>query len=74
MSSKVSILLTSDNEHWYKEGEGPYYEQSKTQNPIVLEIDKSHMIETTENQIRVIIEEGTPLYEEISLLLNQKKR
>lgn len=65
MSTKSTMILTRDNEHWYKEGNGPYYEQSKTESPLVLEFDPQHKVETDEEGTRIIIEEGTPLYEDL---------
>ena len=65
MSTKATIFLTSDNEHWYRELNAMYYEETKTEYAIVLEIDPRHKVETDEDGTRIIIEEGTPLYKAI---------
>ena len=65
MSTKSTMILTTDNEHWYKEGNGRYYENSQTERPVVLEFDPQHKVETDEHGTRVIIEERTQLYEEL---------
>lgn len=62
MSTKSTMILTGDNEHWYLDCNGPYYEKTKTQRCIVLELDPRHKIEQDDEGTRVIIEEGTPLY------------
>lgn len=63
MSTKATLLLTTDNEHWYRELNGRYYENTKTEYCIVLEIDPRHRVETDEEGTRIIIEDNTPLYE-----------
>jgi hypothetical protein len=65
MSTKSTILLTSDNEHWYNDCNSAYYEETKTQEAIVLQIHPRHKVETDEDGTRIIIEEGTPLYNSI---------
>ena len=62
MSTKSTLLLTKDNEHWYMEGNARYYEEAKTESAIVLEFDAQHKIEHCSDGLRVIIEEGTELY------------
>jgi hypothetical protein len=65
MSTKCTILLTANNEHWYREQNAAYYEETKTEQAIILEIDPIHKIETTDEGTRIIIEEGTNLYKAI---------
>ena len=62
MSTKSSLLLTKDNEHWYIEGNARYYEEAKTESAIVIEFDAQHKFEHDSEGLRVIIEEGTELY------------
>ena len=69
MSTKSTMILTTDNEHWYKDCNGAYYENTGTKDCIVLEIDKRHRIETEEDYTRVIIEEGTPLYKALQRIM-----
>lgn len=73
MSSKTSILLTSDNEHWYLEANAEYYEETKTKEAIVLEIGKQHKVEITDENTRIIIEEGTDLFRQIADLYSHKR-
>lgn len=65
MSTKSTMILTYDNEHWYKDCNGSYYEGTETEECIVLEIGKKHMVEQDEDGTRIIIEEGTELYKEL---------
>jgi len=65
MSTKSTILLTVRNEHWYREGNAAYFEETKTQKAIVLEFDKIHRVKTDDEGTRIIIEENTELYDEI---------
>lgn len=62
MSTKSSLLLTKNNEHWYIELDAEYSEDAKTERCIVIEIDKMHKVETDEEGTRIIVEEGTELY------------
>lgn len=65
MSSKATILLTKENEHWYRELNAQYEEETVSEYCIILEIGPGHKVETDEDGTRVIIEEGSPLYNEI---------
>jgi hypothetical protein len=62
MSTHATLFLTKDNEHCYIEHNAPYYEECKTEQCIVLEVDPKHRVETDEEGTRIIIEEGTELY------------
>jgi len=55
--------VTSDDEHWYVEQNASYNEGCATEKCIVLEIHPRYRIETDDEGTRIIIEEGTPLYE-----------
>lgn len=66
MSTKATILLTTDSEHWYKEYNARYYEGTKTESAIVLEFDSQHKFEPCSDGLRVVIEEGTELYKALS--------
>ena len=66
MSTKATILLTTDSEHWYKECNARYYEGTKTESAIVLEFDSQHKFEQDSEGFRVIIDEGTELYKALS--------
>lgn len=68
MSTKATILLTNDNEHWYRETNARYYESTKSEEAMILEIDGQHRVEQSMDGLRVIIEEGTNLYAELSKL------
>ena len=59
MSSKATILLTVDNEHWYGD---------LRENIIILEIDDMHKITKHGDRTEIEIKEGTPLFEEITKL------
>ena len=65
MSTKGTIILTTDNEHWYHDCDGAYSEETNTRECIVLEIDPRHKIEQDEEGVRIIIEADTPLYQAI---------
>lgn len=65
MSTKVTLLLTTDNEHWYEETNSRYYEETKTESAIVLEFDEKHKVEVDSDGTRLIIESGTELYKAI---------
>jgi len=62
MSTKSTILLTTDSEHWYHDCNGRYYHKTKTMDCIVLEFGKQHRIETDEDGTEIIIESDTALY------------
>ena len=62
MSTKSTIFLTNDNEHCYIEQNAMYYENCKTETCIIIEIDPKHAVDTDHEGTRVIIEEGTELY------------
>ena len=62
MSARTSILLTADNEHWYRSCRGKMDEGSETDNPIILEFSPEHKSVSDINGTRIIIEENTPLY------------
>jgi len=68
MSTRSTLLTTEDNEHWYKEGNAQFYENTKTEECLVLQFDKRHVIDNGDEGFEVIIEEGTPLY---NALLNK---
>lgn len=72
MSTKATILLTTDNEHWYEELNAPHYEDTKTESAIVLEIDKQHKYGIGDEGIRVVIEENTELYKELMKLCGRQ--
>jgi hypothetical protein len=65
MSSKSTIIFTSDNDHWYTDCNGQYCQGSKNDDPLVLEISPVHKIETTEYGTVVLIEKGTELYTQL---------
>lgn len=65
MSTKSTILLTSDNEHWFNDCNAAYYEETKTQEAIILEISSQHKVDVYSDITRIVIEEGTPLYKSI---------
>ena len=65
MSSKVSILLTTDNEHWYIEGQDE---------SIVLEIDISHSLKTYDETMKIKIKKGTPLHKELMGMIKKIPR
>lgn len=64
MSSK-STLLHTGFEHWYTDCNSQYYDDTKENDAITIEIDKMHRVETDEEGTTIIIEKGTPLYNEI---------
>jgi len=72
MSTKSTILLTSCSEHWYVQCNARYHEGTTSEYAIVLQIDKSHRIEIDEDGTEIIIEEDTPLYNEILKLFREK--
>lgn len=56
MSTKSTIILSNDNEHWYDECAQPRYKDGKfIGNDIVLEIDKSNIVEKDEDDNWVYI-------------------
>ncbi|MBU0907368.1 MAG: hypothetical protein KKE05_04405 [Nanoarchaeota archaeon] len=63
MSTKNSIFLTEDNEHWYHEGLTDCF---------VLEFDKHHIIKKEENITGIIIYPNTPLYKELKKISHQQ--
>jgi len=65
MSTRSTIILTAQNEHWYRDCNSQYNEDTKTLRGIVLEFDKIHRVETDEEGTRIIIEEDTELYNEL---------
>ena len=65
MSSKRSLLLTIDSEHWYNECNAQFHEETKTEDCLVLQFDNRHRLDQYEDSFEVIIESDTPLYEEI---------
>ncbi|HAS55337.1 MAG TPA: hypothetical protein DCS42_15020 [Nitrospiraceae bacterium] len=72
MSTRATILLTTDNEHWYEELSASYHEETKTEYAVVLEIDRQHKYEISDEGIRVVIEEDTELYREIMKLCGRQ--
>ena len=63
MSSKTSLLLSVDNEHWYHEGFG---------GSLILEINIKHCFNFKEGKAIVEIKEGTALHRAINTeLLNR---
>lgn len=58
MSTKSTILLSKDNEHWYEEG---------IDGSIVLEIERKHIEYMNEDDIIYCIKQGTPLHRAISI-------
>lgn len=68
MSSKSTILLTTDNEHWYKDCNATHWEGTKAEEAIILEIGLQHTFEVTDEGLRIVIEEGTELFKELKKL------
>ena len=68
MSSKSTIILTSDNEHWYHDCQGAYFEDTSSEECIVLEFNAQHKIQRDKYGIRIIIESDTELYKSIKNL------
>ena len=64
MSTKSTLILTQDNEHWYKDCNAKCF---------VLEFDKKHKVEVDEEGTRIIIESNTPLYEKLYKILYPKE-
>jgi len=69
VSTRSTILLTNENEHWYRDCNGAYHEETSTEECLVLELDKRHKVEQDEDGTRIIIEEDTPLYQAILELI-----
>jgi len=67
MSTKSSLLLSADNEHWYEELNARYNEDLDCDRCFVLELDGKHEIEIDEDDgsVRVIIKQDTALYKAI---------
>ena len=65
MSTRATIILTTDNEHWYHDFNSKWSEGTSTEEAIVLEIDGRHTMEQGDTCTRIVIEEGTPLYHAI---------
>ncbi len=65
MSSKTSILLSNDNEHWYYDGMDHTY---------CLEIDKQHKLITDEEGMFVEIKADSELGKAIAELMRQRWR
>ena len=64
MSTKSTIILTNDNEHWYEDCNGPYNQGTKSQSAIVLEFSPDHKVEQYGDGqgFGVIIEGDSNLY------------
>ena len=62
MSSRRSIFLTVDNEHWYFEGRDE---------SIVLEFSAEHKVSANHIGIEITIKEGTELHRELSRLIKK---
>jgi len=63
MSTKATILLTNDSEHWYEELNAPYNLGIKEERAVVLEFEAKHMItKFSDGSFGVIVKEGTALY------------
>lgn len=64
MSTKSTLILTKNNEHWYKDCNARCF---------VLEFDKKHKVEVDEEGTRIIVEPNTPLYKELYEILYPKE-
>lgn len=65
MSTKGTIFLTSENEHWYTELAARYNHGCERDSAFVLEIGAKHHIENLDpgEGVAIVIEEGTELYQ-----------
>ncbi len=69
MSTKNSIFLTSDNEHWYHEAYAQEYLSTNSRDAYVLEFSSKHRIITNEDKETLVVVEGdTDLYNELRKL------
>lgn len=74
MSTKTTLILTDDNEHWYVDCNGRSYENTDTEDCLVLEFDSRHRVEENKDGTRIIIESDTPLYKMITEFMANTKR
>ena len=60
MSTKSTVLLTDDNEHWY-------FDCSSVPDDIIIEIDKKNItiLEDDEDNLIISIKPNTSLYEKV---------
>ncbi len=66
MSTKASIFLTQDNEHWYEETNKPHYNKEKFLGyTIFIEMDKKNIIIDTDDDTDLVIQikPGSELYD-----------
>ena len=56
MSTKSTIILSKDNEHWYDDCNAPHYEDGKFKgNDVTIEIDHKNIVERYENEDGICI-------------------
>lgn len=63
MSTRATIILTTDNEHWHHElcAKYNYGLETKGDDCFVLEFDNRHIIEHDEDGLMVVVDPSTPL-------------
>ena len=73
MSSKSTLFLTNDNEHWYIEGSSKYYEGTKEDDAMVLEIDAQHITyKDYDGGLIIVLEKSSNLYRKLLTLFYER--
>lgn len=75
MSSKATIFLTKDNDHWYEETQAGFYHGTTTDSAFVLEFGQECKVEDYGSEgFAVVVPSDNPVAEQIRALLQEASR